>query len=124
YDRWGHDISHVAMPASFTQSKRAVLDAQQALRAEARVAKLNSSLAMFASNYLLNQADIGMGCALGTGGGMVQSLVPWEAPTDVREHVRAKFASGEWAGQRARLLRERCAGGDRGPFQRPARMSG
>ena len=28
YDRWGHDISRVVMPASFTQSKRAVLDAQ------------------------------------------------------------------------------------------------
>ena len=58
------------------QSKRAVLDAQQALRTDARAAKVSSGLALFASNYLLNQADIGMGCALGTGGGMVQSLVP------------------------------------------------
>ena len=32
YDRWGHDISRVVMPASFTQAKRAVLDAQQELR--------------------------------------------------------------------------------------------
>ena len=74
YDRWGHDISHVVMPASFIQSKRAVLDAQQALRAEARAANVNSSLAMFASNYLLNQADIGMGCALGTGGSDLGAL--------------------------------------------------
>ena len=29
YDRWGHDISRVVMPHSFTESKRAVLDAQQ-----------------------------------------------------------------------------------------------
>ena len=124
YDRWGHDISHVIMPASFTQSKRAVLDAQQALRAEARVAKLNSSLAMFASNYLLNQADIGMGCALGTGGGMVQSLVAAYAPPDVREHVLAKFASGEWAGETAQLLTERTGGSDLGALETTARKSG
>jgi acyl-CoA dehydrogenase len=124
YDRWGHDISHVVMPASFTQSKRAVLDAQQALRAEAHVAKLNSSLAMFASNYLLNQADIGMGCALGTGGGMVQSLVAAYAPPDVREHVLAKFASGEWAGETAQLLTERTGGSDLGALETTARKSG
>src|SRR5246500_4643816 len=124
YDRWGHDISHVVMPASFTQSKRAVLDAQQALRAEARVAKLNSSLAMFASNYLLNQADIGMGCALGTGGGMVQSLVAAYAPPDVRDHVLAKFESGEWAGETAQLLTERTGGSDLGALETTARRQG
>src|SRR6201993_3354159 len=124
YDRWGHEISHVVMPASFTQSKRAVLDAQQALRAEARAAKVNSSLAMFASNYLLNQADIGMGCALGTGGGMVQSLVAAYAPPDVREHVLAKFASGEWAGETAQLLTERTGGSDLGALETTARKSG
>ncbi|MGP0077936.1 MAG: DNA alkylation response protein, partial [Mycobacterium sp.] len=94
YDRWGHDISQVVMPASFTQSKRAILDAQQELRAEAKAAEVSSSLTLFASNYLLNQADIGMGCALGTGGSMVQSLVAAYAPADVRDHVLAKFASG------------------------------
>jgi acyl-CoA dehydrogenase len=121
YDRWGHDISHVVMPASFTQSKRAVLDAQQALRAEARAAKVDSSLAMFASNYLLNQADIGMGCALGTGGGMVQSLVAAYAPPDVQEYVLAKFASGEWAGETAQLLTERTGGSDLGALETTAR---
>jgi acyl-CoA dehydrogenase len=122
YDRWGHDISHVVMPASFTQSKRAVLDAQQALRAEARAAEVNSSLAMFASNYLLNQADIGMGCALGTGGGMVQSLVAAYAPPDVREYVLAKFASGEWVGETAQLLTERTGGSDLGALETTARL--
>ncbi len=124
YDRWGHDISQVVMPASFTQSKRAVLDAQQALRAEARAAKVSSSLAMFASNYLLNQADIGMGCALGTGGGMVQSLVAAYAPADVREHVLAKFDSGEWAGETAQLLTERTGGSDLGALETTATRSG
>jgi alkylation response protein AidB-like acyl-CoA dehydrogenase len=124
YDRWGHDISRVIMPASFTQSKRAVLDAQQALRAEARAAKVSSSLAMFASNYLLNQADIGMGCALGTGGGMVQSLVAAYAPADVRDHVLAKFDSGEWAGETAQLLTERTGGSDLGALETTATRSG
>ncbi|OBI48574.1 acyl-CoA dehydrogenase family protein [Mycobacterium sp. E796] len=121
YDRWGHDISQVVMPTSFTQSKRAVLDAQQALRSDARAAKVSSGLALFASNYLLNQADIGMGCALGTGGGMVQSLVAAYAPADVREHVLAKFASGEWAGETAQLLTERTGGSDLGALETTAR---
>ncbi len=34
YDRWGHDISRVVMPPSFVQSKRAVLEAQRALRTD------------------------------------------------------------------------------------------
>jgi alkylation response protein AidB-like acyl-CoA dehydrogenase len=123
YDRWGHDISRVVMPASFTQSKRAVLDAQRALRDEARAAEVSSSLAMFASNYLLDQADIGMGCALGTGGGMVQSLVAAYAPADVREHVLGKFASGEWAGETAQLLTERSGGSDLGALETTARRA-
>ncbi|OBG29937.1 acyl-CoA dehydrogenase family protein [Mycobacterium sp. 852002-51057_SCH5723018] len=124
YDRWGHDISQVVMPASFTQSKRAVLDAQQALRDDARNAKASSGLALFASNYLLNQADIGMGCALGTGGGMVQALVAAYAPADVREHVLAKFASGEWAGETAQLLTERTGGSDLGALETTATRCG
>ncbi|MGD1283261.1 acyl-CoA dehydrogenase family protein [Mycobacterium seoulense] len=124
YDRWGHDISRVVMPASFTESKRAVLDAQQALRTDARAAKVGSSLGLFASNYLLNQADIGMGCALGTGGGMVSSLVAAYAPADVREHVLAKFASGEWAGETAQLLTERTGGSDLGALETTATRAG
>jgi acyl-CoA dehydrogenase len=124
YDRWGHDISQVVMPASFTQSKRAVLDAQQALRNDARAAKVSSGLSLFASNYLLNQADIGMGCALGTGGGMVSSLVAAYAPADVKEHVLAKFASGEWAGETAQLLTERTGGSDLGALETTATRAG
>jgi alkylation response protein AidB-like acyl-CoA dehydrogenase len=120
YDRWGHDVSQVVMPESFTQSKRAVLEAQQALRTAARGAQVSSGLALFASNYLLNQADIGMGCALGTGGGMVQSLVSAYAPPDVAEHVLAKFASGEWAGETAQLLTERTGGSDLGALETTA----
>jgi alkylation response protein AidB-like acyl-CoA dehydrogenase len=124
YDKWGHDVSRVVMPESFTQSKRAVLDAQQALRDAARSAQVSSGLALFASNYLLNQADIGMACALGTGGGMVQSLVAAYAPPDVREHVLAKFASGEWAGETAQLLTERTGGSDLGALETTATKIG
>ena len=36
YDRWGHDVSQVIQPSSFIESKRAVLDAQKALKDDAR----------------------------------------------------------------------------------------
>src|SRR6201993_995456 len=124
YDRWGHDISRVVMPPSFTESKRAVLNPQKTLRDEAQRAGVNPSLPLFVSNYLLNQADIGMGCALGTGGGMVQSLVAAYAPADVRDHVLAKFASGEWAGETAQLLTERTGGSDLGALETTATRCG
>ena len=124
YDRWGHDISRVVMPTSFAESRRAVLDAQQALRYDARGAGVNPSLTIFASNYLLNQADIGMGCALGTGGGMVKSLVAAYAPPDVRDHVLAKLESGEWEGETAQLLTERSGGSDLGALETTAARHG
>ena len=124
YDRWGHDISRVVQPPSFTESKRAVLAAQRALRDDARRAGANPSLPLFASNYLLNQADIGMGCALGTGGNMVKSLVAAYAPADVRDHVLAKFASGEWEGETAQLLTERTGGSDLGALETTATRHG
>jgi acyl-CoA dehydrogenase len=124
YDRWGHDISQVVQPASFIESKRAVLNAQKALKDDALNAAVKSSLPLFAANYLLNQADIGMGCALGTGGAMVKSLVAAFAPADVREHVLAKFATGEWEGETAQLLTERAGGSDLGTLETTATRYG
>ncbi|MDT5202437.1 MAG: acyl-CoA dehydrogenase [Mycobacterium sp.] len=124
YDRWGHDISQVVQPASFIESKRAVLNAQKALKDDAQNAGVKSSLPLFAANYLLNQADIGMGCALGTGGAMVKSLVAAYAPADVREHVLAKFATGEWEGETAQLLTERAGGSDLGTLETTATRYG
>jgi alkylation response protein AidB-like acyl-CoA dehydrogenase len=124
YDRWGHDISEVIAPTSFTESKRATLDAHQALKDDARRGGVNVSLPLFAANYLLNQADIGMGCALGTGGGMVKSLVAAYAPADVREHVLAKFSTGEWEGETAQLLTERTGGSDLGALETTATRNG
>jgi acyl-CoA dehydrogenase len=124
YDRWGHDVSEVVQPPSFIESKRAVLSAQKALRDDARQAGFKSSMPLFAANYLLDQADIGMGCALGTGGGMVKALVAAYAPADVREHVLAKFATGEWEGETAQLLTERAGGSDLGALETTARRDG
>jgi len=124
FDRWGHDISQVIQPTSFIESKRAILHAQQALKDDARRAGVNPSLPLFAANYLLNQADIGMGCALGTGGGMVKSLVAAYAPADVRDHVLAKFATGEWEGETAQLLTERAGGSDLGTLETTATRHG
>ncbi|HEY5840354.1 MAG TPA: DNA alkylation response protein, partial [Mycobacterium sp.] len=107
YDRWGHDTGRVVQPPSFTESRRAVLTAYAALRQDARRAGVSSALPLFAANYLLDQADIGMACALGTGGGMVKALVAAYAPADVRDHVLARFESGEWEGRTAQLLTER-----------------
>jgi alkylation response protein AidB-like acyl-CoA dehydrogenase len=124
YDRWGHDVSRVIQPSSFTASKRAVLDAHQALKDDARRAGVNPSLPLFAANYMLNQADIGMGCALGTGANMVKALVAAYAPVDVREHVLAKFESGEWEGETAQLLTERTGGSDLGALETTATRHG
>ncbi|POX88803.1 DNA alkylation response protein [Mycobacterium kansasii] len=124
YDRWGHDISRVVMPESFTRSKRAILDAQQALRDDSKQAGVSPSLPLFASNYLLNQADIGMACALGTGGNMVRSLVTAYAPPDVRDYVLGKLNSGEWDGEAAQLMTERTGGSDLGALETTATRCG
>src|SRR6201995_4354733 len=124
YDRWGHDISQVVQPTSFTESKTAVLAAQKALKDDARRAGVNPTLPLYAANYLLDQADIGMGCALGTGGGMVKSLVAAYAPADVRDHVLAKFETGEGEGETAQLLTERTGGSDLGALETTATRHG
>ncbi|MDT5022029.1 MAG: acyl-CoA dehydrogenase, partial [Mycobacterium sp.] len=124
YDRWGHDVSEVVQPPSFIESKRAVLSAQKTLKDDVRQAGFTSSMPLFAANYLLDQADIGMGCALGTGGGMVKALVAAYAPADVREHVLAKFATGEWEGETAQLLTERAGGSDLGALETTATRVG
>ncbi len=116
--------ARVIQPPSFSASKAAILAAQKNLREDARRAGINPSLPLFASNYLLDQADIGMGCALGTGGNMVKSLVAAYAPPDVRDHVLAKFASGEWEGETAQLLTERTGGSDLGSLETTATRRG
>ncbi len=115
YDRWGHDVGEVVLPESFIASRRDVLDSSfnsPALRGEAKARGLNTTMLGAAHSYMLNQAEIGMACALGTGGDMVVNLVRQFAPEDVRDHVLAKFESGEWAGETIQSLTERTGGSD------------
>jgi hypothetical protein len=73
---------------------------------------------------MLNQAEIGMTCALGTGGDMVVNLVRSFAPADIRDKVMAKFASGEWAGQTIQSLTERTGGSDLAELETTATPDG
>ena len=119
YDRWGHDVSQVVMPPSFIDAKRAVLEAQRALRDEARGVGVSASLTLFASNYLLDQADIGMGCAMGTGGAWCSRCRGVRAAR--RARVRAREVrvrrvdrrDGAVVHRTDRRLRPRCSGDDR-----------
>lgn len=115
YDKWGRDISEVIMPPSF-ESARAALTAQNftapAFAAEAAAHGADPRAMGAAWTYLLDQADIGMGCALGTGGDMVVGLAEKYAPADVRDRVRSVFANGFYSGEAAQLFTERTGGSD------------
>ena len=127
YDRWGHDVSRVVIPESVQATRRDLYDAgferPDVLR-EAQSRGLRTTHFVAASQYLLDQADIGMMCALGTGGEMVARLVAEYAPPDVRDLVIGKFASGEWWGSTAQLLTERTGGSDLAQIETTATPDG
>jgi alkylation response protein AidB-like acyl-CoA dehydrogenase len=115
YDRWGHDISEVVLPPSFLATRRDVLEnsfTAPAVRSEATARGVDTTMLNAAHSYMLDQAEIGMACAIGTGGDMVVNLVRQFAPADVRERVLSKFASGEWMGETIQSLTERTGGSD------------
>ncbi|HZT64562.1 MAG TPA: acyl-CoA dehydrogenase family protein [Acidimicrobiales bacterium] len=127
YDRWGHDVSRVVMPATFEDSKRDLLDngfALPSVRDEAARAGVDLSVPSAAYSYMLDQAEIGMACALGTGGDMVHRLVERYAPDDVKERVLPKLASGEWLGDTAQSLTERTGGSDLAAIETTATPDG
>ena len=127
YDRWGHDVSRVVMPETVKATKRDLYEAgferPDVLR-EAQSRGLRTTHFVAASQYLLDQADIGMMCALGTGGEMVARLVAEYAPADVRELVIGKMTSGEWWGSTAQLLTERTGGTDLAQIETTATPAG
>ncbi|WP_113703753.1 acyl-CoA dehydrogenase family protein [Nonomuraea lactucae] len=115
YDRWGRDVSEVVMPPSFHAARRALMEDNFTSPAFARRASEHGAdpAALAAAwTYLLDQADIGMGCALGTGGDMVVRLAEKHAPDDVRERVREIFANGFYSGEAAQMFTERTGGSD------------
>ncbi|WP_433430775.1 acyl-CoA dehydrogenase family protein [Nonomuraea sp. CA-141351] len=115
YDKWGRDVSQVVMPPSFQTARRALMEdnfTSPSFAEEARAHGANPAALAAAWTYLLDQADIGMGCALGTGGDMVVSLAEKYAPEDVRERVREIFANGFYSGEAAQMFTERTGGSD------------
>jgi acyl-CoA dehydrogenase len=120
YDRWGHDISEVVMPPSMEASKREILQHRAALRDAARKAGVRGDLLGAAYSYMLNQAEIGMACALGTGGDMVADLVDRFAPPDIRDQVMPRILAGEMDGETAQMLTERTGGSDLGQLETTA----
>jgi alkylation response protein AidB-like acyl-CoA dehydrogenase len=127
YDRWGNDMSEIVLPESVVQSKRdyfANSVTAPAVLKEARRAGVSTDAASLAQSYLLCQADIGLYCAIGTGGNMVRELVGHFAPPDVRDFVLGKIDSGEWQGETAQMMTERTGGSDLGAIETTARPSG
>ncbi len=127
YDRWGRDISSVVMPPTFEASRRDLIEhnfSSPAFRDQARQAGVDPSPMGAAWAYLLDQAEIGMMCALGTGGDMVVRLADEFAPPDVRDRVRQLFAAGEFAGEAAQMLTERTGGSDLAALETTATPDG
>lgn len=127
YDRWGRDVSRVVMPPSFEAARRDLVAGSfttPEFFESARAARVNPVPMAIAWNYLLYQADIGMGCALGTGGDMVVGLAEAFAPEDVKARVRELFAAGMFSGEAAQLLTERTGGSDLGALESTATPDG
>jgi len=127
YDRWGHDVSRVVMPPTFEASKAALVAdsfSSPAFCAEAARAGVDPAPLAAAWSYLLDQAEIAMACALGTGGDMVVRLVEQFAPADVKARVRGLLGAGEAAGEAAQMLTERTGGSDLGAMETTATAEG
>ncbi|HEV2369429.1 MAG TPA: acyl-CoA dehydrogenase family protein, partial [Acidimicrobiales bacterium] len=75
-------------------------------------------------SYMLNQAEIGMTCALGSGGDMVLRLAEEFAPPDVKARVRELMGDDEMGGQAAQMLTERTGGSDLAALETTATPAG
>ncbi|MEO3869929.1 acyl-CoA dehydrogenase family protein [Nonomuraea sp. B12E4] len=127
YDKWGRDVSEVVMPPSFQAARRALMAdnfTAPTFAEEARANGADPAALAAAWMYLLDQADIGMGCALGTGGDMVVSLAEKYAPPDVRDRVREIFANGYYSGEAAQMFTERTGGSDLAALEAAAAPDG
>jgi alkylation response protein AidB-like acyl-CoA dehydrogenase len=127
YDRWGHEVSRVVMPETFEASRRdlvATAFGSPAFREQARSAGVDPAPLNAAWSYLLDQAEIGMACALGTGGDMVMRLADQFAPDDVKARVAERFAAGENSGEAAQMLTERTGGSDLAALETTATPDG
>ncbi len=127
HDRWGRDISRVVMPDGFEASKRDLIErgfgtsefAEQATRAGVRLDLLRA-----ASQYMLDQAEIGMACALATGADMVLLSAEQFAPEDVKHRVRELLGDGSFGGETAQMFTERTGGSDLAALETTATPAG
>jgi acyl-CoA dehydrogenase len=123
YDRWGHDVAEVVLPPSFLASRRELLatsfDSPE-LRRQAREVGADTRLLAAAWSYMLDQAEIAMACALGTGADMVERLVAEHAPPGVAELLRDLLPDGTLAGETAQAFTERTGGSDLGAIETTA----
>lgn len=127
YDKWGRDVSRIVLPESFEATRRDLRDigfTSEAFLSDARAAGADPEALRITWLYLLNQAEVGMACALTTGEPMVQALADSYAPDDVKERVKAIFQSGGSAGEAAQLLTERSGGTDLAALETTATPNG
>ena len=127
YDRWGHDISQVRIAESAKATKRDLIERGfmgPNFRRAAEAAGVNTGPLMLANGYMLNQAEIGMSCAMGADAGMVESQVAQFAPPDVQQYVLSRIESGEWIGGTGQFFTERTGGSDLGGLETTATPNG
>ena len=123
YDRWGHDVSEVIVSETVKQTRRDLVEKGfmgPKFRREVEAAGVPGGPLGMASGYLLNQAEIGMSCAMGADAGMVESQVAAFAPPDVQEFVLSRIESGEWVGMTGQFFTERTGGSDLGALETTA----
>jgi alkylation response protein AidB-like acyl-CoA dehydrogenase len=128
YDRWGRDISRVVHSASFRASKSDLVRdsfTSDSFEKSAREAGVDVRPMAAAWSYMLNQAEIGMMCVLGTGLDMVVRMAERFAPDDVKARVAELAARGtELAGETAQMFTERTGGSDLAAMETTATPAG
>ncbi len=127
YDRWGHEVSDVIIAESAKATKRDLVQSGfmgPTFQREADAAGVPTGPLGMASGYLLNQAEIGMSCAMGADAGMVAAQTAQFAPPDVQEYVLSRISSGEWVGATGQFFTERTGGSDLGGLESTATPNG
>lgn len=111
FDRWGNEVNRVVHHPGALQTKRDLWESGRRHSANGR----SYSVVGSASGYLLDQAETGMGCAVGMTGG-VAGLVASYASDDVKSYFMPHFTTDDyeefWDG--AMFLTERDGGSDLG----------
>src|SRR5438477_11264773 len=88
FDRWGNEVNRVVHHPGALQTKRDLWESGRRHTANGRAIPVVGS----ASGYLLDQAETGMGCAVGMTGG-VAGLVASYGSDEVKAHFMPHFAA-------------------------------